>query len=312
MSENEPGERRTERSATDRFERSTESATEDALDRVNRPGRTLERLVRTHPVTTFFLLTFAYSWGVFALLYGVLGPERLAATRFLHAPFAWGPPLAAVALVSLRGGDVRSWLRTVADPRTKLRWYGLAVAAALLFTNGDLVAGLAGVDLAIGQPLSDIAAGFLFSLLIAGALEEFGWRGFAQAHLQERSDALRAAVLVGLAFGVWHYPWLLLGGAGYESAGLGTLVAFPIGTVLLSVVLAWLFNASGGAIPVVMIAHATVNATPVASVAGTAPGWVSALEGLLLLGVVAFPIVVYGRRYLAASGPDADVLSCAR
>lgn len=76
----------------------------------------------------------------------------------------------------------------------------------------------------------------------------------------------------------------------------------------MSVVFAWLFNASGGVVPVVMVAHATVNATPFLEVAGPAPWWVSPLEGLLLLGVVAFPLVVYGREYLAPLGPDFEMI----
>ena len=311
MREKEPSERNTVGSSTEIFEQGHEKQTGGMTELVGRPGESLGRIVQTHPIAAFFVLTFAFSWGLFTLLYGVLGPERIAATRSLHAPFAWGPPIAAITVVHLRGGNVRSWLWTVADPRTNVRWYGLAVLAALLFTNGDIVAGFVGVDLALVQSISEIAAVFLFSLVLAGALEEFGWRGFAQSHLQERYNALVAAVVIGIAFGVWHYPWLLLGGAGYESAGVGMLVTFPIGTVLMSVIFAWLFNASGGVVPVVMVAHATVNATPVLEVAGTAPGWVSTLEGLLLLGVVVFPIIVYGRAYLAASGPDSAVLEYA-
>lgn len=302
----------TDGSPTEIFEKGREQPTGSVTEIVGWPGRSHGRIIQMYPITAFFVLTYAYSWGVFALLYSVLGPEQVAATRSLHVPFAWGPPIAAIAVIHLRGGDARSWLWTVADPRTNMRWYGLAVFAALLFTNGDIVAGLTGIDLALAQPVSEIAAAFLFSLVLAGALEEFGWRGFAQSHLQERYNALVAAVVVGIAFGVWHYPWLLLGGAGYESAGVGMLVTFPIGTVLMSVVFAWLFNASGGVVPVVMVAHATVNATPVLEVAGTAPSWVSTLEGLLLIGVVAFPIIVHGREYLAAAGPDPAVLKHAR
>lgn len=295
-------------STDEMIEGSRENPARDSIDAIRWPGTYLGRFVQTHPIKAFFVLTFAYSWGLFGLLYGVLGPERVAATRILHAPFAWGPAIAAITVVYLRDGDLRSWLWAVADPRTNLRWYGLAVLAALLFTNGNLLVGVVGIDLELAQPLGEIATTFVFSLVLAGALEEFGWRGYAQSHLQERYDALIAAIIVGIAFGVWHYPWLLLGGAGYENAGIGLLIAFPIGTVLMSVVFAWLFNGSGGVVPVVMIAHATVNATPIVAIAGTVPGWVSTLEGLLLIGVVAFPIVVYGREYLALSRPDSEII----
>ena len=269
------------------------------------------RAVRKRPLIAFFVITFLYSWGLFAVLYGLLGPERIAATRTIHAPFAWGPALAALVTIHLRGGDVRSWLLRVADPRANIKWYAVAVLAALGFTNGDIAAGLVGIDLQLANSTRDIVTVFVFSLVVAGGLEEFGWRGLAQPELQVRYDAFTAAVLVGLAWGVWHYPVVVLG-AGYENAGFGTLATFTLGTVLMSVIFAWLFNGSGGVVPVVMLAHATVNATPILEAIPTAPEWVGLVQAGLLLGVVAFPVLAYGRGDLAPSNPTTEVLAHVR
>ena len=115
-------------------------------------------------------------------------------------------------------------------------------------------------------------------------------------------------MIVGSAVGVWHYPWVLLAGAGYEDANLGTVVALPLLMILMAVLFAWLFNASGGTAPVVMLGHAVFNATPAFEFAGVAPGWLSALGLLLWLGLAVVLVAVYGREYLAPTSPPPAVV----
>ncbi|MGM0604039.1 MAG: CPBP family intramembrane glutamic endopeptidase [Halobacteriota archaeon] len=303
--ESEPTDRSTDRSPSVR-------ADTDAAVTV-RPIDRLRRAVRARPVGAFFAIVFAYSWGLFAVLYGVVGPTRLIESRLWIAPFAWGPAIGAATIVHLSGGSVRTWAFERADPRTNLRWYLLAVVAAVLLTNdGSLLAGLVGVELEPTAPVEELLASLAISLCFAGALEEFGWRGFAQPRLQERYDALGAAIVVGLLWGVWHYPWLLVGGAGYGDVSIGAIVGFPIITMLMSIVFAWLYNGSGGVVPVVMLAHAIVNTTPVIDTVGQVPGWVGPISILLSIGVVCVPIVVYGRRYLAPKAPSRSIRKSTR
>lgn len=271
-------------------------------------GSRVGRIARTHPVGVFFVIAFLYSWGVFALLYWVVGSEQLGGSRFWQVPFAWGPLIAALLVGWLSAGDVWSWLRTVADPRTNPTWYLFAAVVAFLFADAShVLGGLLGVPVVM-DPIEDIAVSFGVTLVLAGSLEEFGWRGFAQPRLQERWDALVAAVIVGVAVGIWHYPWLLLAGAGYEDAGLGALVALPLLMILMAVLFAWLFNASGGTVPVVMLGHAVFNAAPVFEFAGDAPGWLSALGLLVWLGLAVVLVAVYGRAYLAPTSPPPAVV----
>lgn len=262
------------------------------------------RIVRAHPVVVFFAIAFAYSWGVFALLYGLVGSEQIGGSRVWQIPFAWGPPIAALVVTWLYTGEILPWLGTLLDPRTNTIWYLLAAITAFLYADaGHVLGGLIGVSVSMA-PLDEIAVNFGITLILAGSLEEFGWRGFAQPQLQERYDALIAAIIVGVAVGIWHYPWLLLAGAGYENAGVGALVALPLLMILMAVIFAWLFNGSGGAILVVMIGHAIFNATPAFDFTGESPGFLSALGLLLWLGLAIILLAVYGREYLAPSGPQ--------
>lgn len=265
----------------------------------------MRRAVRRHPVAAFFVLAFAVSWAEFGLLYALLGAERLASSRLFHVPFAWGPPLAAV-IVTWSEGRLGAWLRAVADPRARPAWYVLALLLPFLFSDTrSVLAWLAGVPPGFAVPPAEVLESFALTLFLAGSLEEFGWRGFAQYRLQERRDALVAAVVVGVAFGLWHLPWVLLGGAGYGGGGAVAVAAMVLFGVLASVVFAWLFNGSGGTVPVVMLAHAGINTGTILEPAGPLPGWLPDTQlGLFLwLGVAVVLVAVYGRRRLAPGGP---------
>ena len=54
---------------------------------------------------------------------------------------------------------------------------------------------------------------FVFVLFLGGGLEEPGWRGFGLPVLQERYSPLRATLILGLVWGVWHVP--VYGPAGF-------------------------------------------------------------------------------------------------
>ena len=60
--------------------------------------------------------------------------------------------------------------------------------------------------------------GFVATLFLAGTLEELGWRGFLQPSLQQRFDAVRASIGIGVTWVVRHVPMMV--------AGFGDFAAF--------------------------------------------------------------------------------------
>ena len=86
--------------------------------------------------------------------------------------------------------------------------------------------------------------------------EELGWRGYAQPQLQKRLGALGASVVVGVMWSLWHY-WPVATPAG---GSLRELLQAPFLTWLTyevanSVLMAWLYNATGGSLPIAWAAH---------------------------------------------------------
>jgi len=265
--------------------------------------------VHRHELIAFFFVSFLFSWFVFGALYGVIGSERIGSSRYWHVPFAWGPLIGGGLVTWLAGGSVREWGRQAIRWDVDPRWYVAAVGLPLILTNTDqLVVALAGVSLSLTAPVDELLVDFLITFFLAGALEEFGWRGFAQPRLQERYGALVGAVIVGCAWGLWHYPWIVLGGEGYQESFL----VFVIFTVVASVILAGLYNGTRGALPIVMLTHALINVMPFFEVAGEFPAWMPAVQfgALIWLLIALFMALAHWGGWLVELGgatPDPPV-----
>ncbi|WP_460863018.1 lysostaphin resistance A-like protein [Nocardiopsis coralliicola] len=268
-----------------------------------RGGEWPRRVCRSHPVAAFLVLTFALSWPFMAAF-------RDSA---LAVPVVGVPPSAAafIAAALARGrAGVRSLAARVLLARVGLRWWVLALfamgaavwaaaygATAALYP-GSLTAPPAGMLL--GAPLN-----FAAIFVLAGLGEEFGWRGLAQERLQRRWGALPAALAVGATWFGWHLP-LNVG----EPDWVPLQTAFFFGVVADAVILAWLFNRSGGSVLLVTAMHAASNTWGGVYYAGVfsfePPGFV-AFEAVrsACYAAVALAVIAATRGRLGA-GPPAE------
>jgi membrane protease YdiL (CAAX protease family) len=213
----------------------------------------------------FFVLAYALAWGVESVP-DLVGMTQPSWPSWFFAGFlsALAPSVAAAIVVAASGESVRKWFRSVAKFRVHWKWY----AAAIVVPFGIVYA--AGVvSWALGGPIdwsafeispTTIVIGIVIGTLLGGGQEEFGWRGFAQPELQERYGAFRAAIVVGVFWGLWHLPQFLPGGF---RADWGPLMvgSYFVGIVGFSVLLAWVFNGSGGSAWLAMLMHGADNAT---------------------------------------------------
>lgn len=161
-----------------------------------------------------------------------------------------GPVIVASVLVSRGYWDAaldRSWtafLVRCLDPRT-LSARGYLVIIALI---GCVALGPVVLDPA--ADLAGVAAGpttFLIIGSVFGALEEPGWRGYAQEGLQRRCSVVTASLLIGLFWAAWHLPLFFVPGTYQAGLGLGTAAfwAFMLALVVGSPVYGWLYNRLG-------------------------------------------------------------------
>lgn len=117
--------------------------------------------------------------------------------------------------------------------------------------------------------------------------EEFGWRAYLQQKLLPLGWR-RAMLLMGMIWGVWHWPILAMGynyGLEYAGAPWGGMLVFVWFTTTMGIVLGWLTQRAGSVWPAV-IGHGALN-----GIAGLptlmAQGDPNPLLGPMALGLVA-------------------------
>ena len=206
--------------------------------------------VRRHPLITFFVLAYGFSWWPWPLYILGLAPSPI---------IGFGPFFAAVLVLALTGGKtgVVALLRRMVRWRVAPVWY----AAALLLPVGiALGATVLNVLLGARAPSSAQLAAwpglvptfFLLLLIpgIGGAWEEPGWRGYALPKLQAGRSALLASLILGVVWALWHLPLMVAGVIPWSD------LAF---VVVQSVVYTWLFNNTEGSVLLVMLFHTMNN-----------------------------------------------------
>jgi membrane protease YdiL (CAAX protease family) len=220
----------------------------------------LSRLLRRHPLASFFVLAYLISWALWLPLVaaGAGSPTGLAFAPLLLGSLV--PSTVAILLVAVLHGKagVRTLLRRLLIWRVGLGWW----AAIVLLSTLALAA--VGLSVLLGGDAPDITATipgavflFLFSIFPGSAGgEELGWRGFALPYLQRGRSALGASVLLGLAWGVWHLP-LYLTGADFRPLSL--FAPWVVAAVAASVIYTWIYNGTGGSLLVVVLFHAASN-----------------------------------------------------
>jgi uncharacterized protein len=188
------------------FLETTEGA---APERVSRAAA-IRAWVGRHPFPAFVGLAYALSWSFWLL--ASVGGGRIP---FLIGGL--GPLIAAGMVTRVTGSSLRAWLRPIWKWRVSPWWWAYALGLpALLYGMVSLALQVSGspVDWSLVlDRLPAYARTFAFVLVLGGALEEPGWRGFGLPLLQQRYSPVRATVLLGLAWGIWHVP--LHGPAGF-------------------------------------------------------------------------------------------------
>ena len=264
----------------------------------------LRDTIQRHPLTSFFLIAFGWSYGYDGVVFLTVGPSPGILVRGVVR--AWGPLIAGITVTWATNGHIRTYLSQIKQWRVKPRWYFIAITLPFVIDGTlavSVIHALGGGEVQIAHsPWWMYIVGFLVVMFFAGGLEEFGWRGFAQPRLQERYSALTAAVGIGSMWALWHLPLFFLYDVSAYSASAFWTAYLPT-LVVQSIVYAWLYNSTEGGLLFPMLAHSLGNITPlfapigdVGPVARIVPDILSAL---LVVGLIGF----YGRQYLASSAP---------
>jgi membrane protease YdiL (CAAX protease family) len=246
-------------------------------------------------------LAFAYgiAWATSLVVYltgGLVNSPMLIpgmgitlALVLVAGPVMWSPALAHILtrLITREG-----WQNTFLRPRLKQGWlYWLAawflpgvltIAGLVIFflifrqyydsalsTLRDMLAARAPRGINLNQinlwtiAVAQVVQAMLIAPLINGPAtfgEEFGWRAYLQPKLMPLGGR-RAMLLIGLIWGVWHWPVILMGhnyGLAYPGAPFLGPLAMVWFTLILGIFLGWA-TLKGRSVWPAVIGHAAIN-----------------------------------------------------
>jgi membrane protease YdiL (CAAX protease family) len=249
---------------------------------------------KRYPLVIFFILACVISWAIMVpafiiseqrgyLLPGSTTFGALTRTGFqdqshiLLAIFgsfsSYGPLIAAVIMAGLEG-TLRDWWTRVTYWRVGARGYLDLLLLILLIFLPFLAVGLMLGPIPsrglLNAPLVFFLPYLLYELLTSG-MEEPGWRGYALPRLQERYSAKKSALIVGLVWGLWHWPafiplyFKILNQPGSSAPAAVIQAAIQALAYIFTTILAasfiqtWLFNRTKSAFPNLLL-HGGSNA----------------------------------------------------
>lgn len=222
-------------------------------------------------VLYYLLAAFLLSWAAWIGLYLLGIPAEVRGDVAMY-----GPAISCILVRWLRReGFADAGLRvTERNRQGTWRWYLAAYLLPLLI----LVVGV-GASLALGWQhwilpetihQLHLSAPILTIILVALPIivvglvmlvtfgEELGWRGYLLPRLLPLGKT-RAALLIGVIWGLWHLPTILLDDHGFGAARPWlSIPAWVVVITLYSIFLTWLRTGSGSLWPGVL-AHAVLN-----------------------------------------------------
>jgi CAAX protease family protein len=277
----------------------------------------MKNWIAGHPVAAFLLLLYPVSWILF--LPALLGKSGLGAIPIDI------PPQISLLLVTLIGAIGLVFLVTrIADGKAGTRalrrhyyqfraapqWYLAAVFGPLLVlltaglvTHGTAVLGPIAAN--IGKVPTMYLLPLAMNVVLVGIWEEGMWMAFVTDRLQKRVGPVLASIVVAPCFGFVHIPLFFIVG-GLTTTGRLPLSQLPLYAFILligfsvqvRILVTWLYNSTGGSLPVAALFHQSMDLTASAAVLAAFYPWSDG--NLLYIGfaVVAVALIAATRGQL--------------
>jgi uncharacterized protein len=243
-------------------------------DAPERPASPRGNLLARYPLTSFFVMAFAFSWIAWSPWFlsedgaGLL-PYSSPLINGLVVPVGilLGPFLSAFIMTGAIEGraGIGRLLRRFVLWRVGLPWYlfvlvGVPVVMALgtLIVPGGIASLLA---LGPGYVLTYLIWFLIIAIIGGPLLEEPGWRGFALPRLQPLHGPLFGTLILGLLWALWHLPEFLVPAWAKSSGGSGFLdiAKFVVIAIAFATVITWVFNNTRGSVLMAILVHASID-----------------------------------------------------
>jgi membrane protease YdiL (CAAX protease family) len=239
------------------------------------------RFMRRFPLSSYFVLTFALSWGA---VFAVIGSGSIPAAPddaqrlfpFVYLAMLVGPVGAGLIMTGVAGGvdELRNLGRRLLTWRVDLRWFAVALCTApvVLTATWILLSQLPGDftpaflrtegsgPLQGTTPMSFLALSLCIGMG-AGFFEEIGWTGFVVPRLLNRG--LGAILFLGAMWGAWHFLVTWWGSAdafGSIAVPIYLLVALFSFLPPYRILMVWVYQKTGSLLVAVLM-HASLTSS---------------------------------------------------
>ena len=218
--------------------------------------------MRKHIGLLFVLLTYMLTWSVeIQVALTKHGFTAINISKGLQTICTLSPGIVALLLtvIFFKKNGLRILLKAVVKWRIRFKWYIIIIILSIALCGLSLLL----FNWAYGQinkpdPAYNFIFYFLLILPLSALWEEMGWRGFLLPVLQEKYTPLKASLIIGFAWGLWHLPIYLA----INPYGDKTIIYFLfmfIGCFALSIIETWLYNSTKGSLFICILFHNAIN-----------------------------------------------------
>jgi uncharacterized protein len=257
---------------------------------------TIQTFIKKYATLSYFVLTFAVSWGGLLAIGGPGGTSSDTAWQsdprlpLMILAMLGGPSVAGILLTTLLYGrmGLRELVSRLLRWRVGVLWYVVALLVApLVYTVVHFTLSLVSPVYLPTLITTENKAALLLSAVGAGLgvglFEEVGWTGFAVPELRRRYSVFSTGLVVGMLWGAWHLltndlwisdsyagglPQLLFLTATGLSLLAGQLLAFRV-------LMVWVYERTGSLLVAVLMHASLVFCTFVFGVAVTGASYLS-------------------------------------
>ncbi|MCR3956652.1 MAG: CPBP family intramembrane metalloprotease [Gudongella sp.] len=196
----------------------------------------------------FFLVTFAFTWilWILALLSANLGMNLWLSQGSYITLGIFVPSTAGIVCTYIFGGKAEAYglIRSMTNIHMNIKWL---LQVFLVLPGVSAVATLVYVILGNALPEVEfppwfIPIVFVYILVLMGPLgEEAGWRGFALKRLLMYQTPIKASVILGMIWSIWHLPLFFIVGTTQnlltEFGLIPVLFGYSVYTIMISILI---------------------------------------------------------------------------
>lgn len=213
-------------------------------------------------ITFYLLITFGFTWSLWGskalFVNNIVSTELVQFLSNYYALGGWGPLIGALFVAFKIGGFsyIRKFFKQTFDVSFSKKWF---IPTFLLFPS------IIGIPLLIMGAHNEFGFNsivffvtFFVILFTSGPLqEEYGWRGILQVQLEKKLNILKASIITGIVWGVWHIPLFFIPDQGfyYDRPIWGLILS----TTLISILFAWIYNNTHKNMLLMLIFHTMWN-----------------------------------------------------